>query len=161
MNSNSFGWIVGLLGFSLFFLRKALDVSERVQGCMATGQQSVCRFLDCHGSLAGLVPGFCVLVFRKVHPAGPGPSQTFLLSWTISTLAGAIDLNSEHILHRAFELTACPPLAEKPLWWGLFSSYRDPREGTNWLSAQWCSVFLQVALSYAAIGTCCFSSYSL
>lgn len=62
---------------------------------MVTGQRSACRFLDSHGSLAGLDPGLCVLVCRKVHPAGPGPRQTLLLSWTISNLAGAIDLNSE------------------------------------------------------------------
>lgn len=57
--------------------------------------------VDLHCEEVSLVPGYHVLAFKGVRPAGPGPSQMFLLSWTIFTPAGAIDLKSGHLLHPA------------------------------------------------------------
>lgn len=153
MNSISLGGCLVFQGFSLLFLRIASGVSVRQRGPSAVVWILVGYIVR---RQASLVPGY-VLVLKKVYPVIPRPSQTFLLSWTISILAGTIHLMSGYILHPVPEFGCLFPRPPQPRLCGRIystltkSRWRSTRpDGKDQLALS--SVMLCIPVSY--VETC-------
>lgn len=127
MNCILLGGCLVFQGFSLFFRRTAFGVSTRWKGPYAFIWILMGYIVR---RQASLIPRHHVLMLKEVHPAIPGPSQTFLLSQTISILAGTVDHKSDHFLQPAPEFDC--PLPRNPsiktLWWGLFNFHKATME---------------------------------
>lgn len=142
MNSISFEWKLGLLGFLLVAPQEGFWCIRNRSGFMVSEVGSLGSFMDSHGSLlwqdqASLVPAHHGWYSRRCSQLTRMPSAILAV------------MDQPHSPPSAWIACLCTLPVTEPLWQGLFSFYKDPMEGMKmpWkglTGSQGHTIFLQV-----------------